>query len=110
MRRITARAISVLLALSVAVPLASAIAQGLPTAADESFTVEGLCEFPVHFEVRGNMKTVELPGERMLFIFPGLTATLTNVDNPANQDTGRHRRLSPDGPGERQCADGIHGS
>jgi hypothetical protein len=87
MRRIVARAISILLALSVAAPLASAVAQGPPTAADDSFTVDGLCEFPVHFEMRGKMKTTELPGGRMIFIFPSLTATLTNVNSPANQET-----------------------
>jgi hypothetical protein len=89
MRRIVAIAISFILALSVAAPIAVAVAQEPPTEADGTFTVKKgrLCEFPVRFEVSGTTKMIESPGGGVIFIFPGLTATLTNVDNPENQET-----------------------
>jgi hypothetical protein len=41
----------------------------------------------VRFDVTGKMKTIELPAGRTIFIFPGLTAALTNVDQPEHQVT-----------------------
>jgi hypothetical protein len=86
MRSIAAPAISVLWALSVLVSIANAGAQGPPTPADDTCTVEDLCVFPVRFEVSGKMKGSSYRG-RTIFIFPGLTATLTNIDHPENQQT-----------------------
>jgi hypothetical protein len=67
-------------------PRANALQKGPPTDVDETpFTVGGLCAFPVQFILEGKSKTIELPGGRTIVTSPGLTATLTNVDNPENE-------------------------
>src|SRR5215212_3911454 len=38
------------------------------------------CSFPVEIQDSGKHKELVLPGNRMLFTFPGYDATLTNVD------------------------------
>ena len=72
---------------SAATPIATAAAQR-PTEVDQTFTVgEGeLCAFPIHFALSGKAKTIELPAERTIFTSPGVSATLTNLDND-NQET-----------------------
>lgn len=87
MNRIVMMAISVILALVVAVPMVSAQGQGgKPQDVDEEpidldpGAVFGNCEFPVRLEYSGKAKTLQLPGERFIFTSPDLTATLTNLD------------------------------
>ena len=91
MRHIAVLVMSVVVALSTATPIALMGAQGPPTNADDTFEIPAgeLCEFGIHFDVSGKMKTIELPGGRTIFTFPGLSATLTNLDHPENQETLR---------------------
>lgn len=73
---IAAVALHVVLALGLTAPVAVAQevpAPNPPSEVDETpFDVEGLCEFPVRFELSGKAKTVLLPGGRTLFTSPGL--------------------------------------
>jgi hypothetical protein len=85
--RIVMMAVSVILALVVAVPMVSAQGQGgKPQNVDEEpidldpGAVFGNCDFPVRLEYSGKAKTLQLPGERFIFTSPELTATLTNLD------------------------------
>jgi hypothetical protein len=69
-----------------AAPIAIAAAQGRPADVDETpFTVD-FCAFPILVELSGKGKTIELPGGRTIMSAPGLTVTLTNLDNE-NQET-----------------------
>jgi hypothetical protein len=45
------------------------------------------CPFAVKIEVTGRTKTISLPGGRFLLAYPGLNATLTNLDEPSRQVT-----------------------
>jgi hypothetical protein len=84
-------ALIALLALVVAVPTVSAQSKngGKPLDIDKFLaalgqgnpvTVQGepFCEFPVTVEQNGKAKPLELPGNRFVVAFPGLTVTLTN--------------------------------
>ena len=93
MKRFVVIMVGILLALAVAAPMASAQAQGGPPQdVDESpivlepGAVFGNCDFPIRLEYSGKAKTIELPDGRFIFTSPGLTATLTNLDN-GNQET-----------------------
>jgi hypothetical protein len=85
MRGITAIVISIILVVSVAAPIA--LAQGPPTDFDDSFTIDGICAFPVLVELSGKAKTIGLPDGRAILTSPGVTATLTNLDNPTKQES-----------------------
>ena len=61
--------------------------QGRPDDVADSFPVEGICAFPVLVELKGRAKAIALPGGSTLFTSPGLTATLTNLDDPTKQET-----------------------
>ncbi len=91
MKRIVVAAVSVILALIVAVPIAGAARQEPPFPVEQNFVLEpgavfGNCDFPIQFELSGKGQTLALPGDRFIFTSPGLTATLTNLDN-GNQET-----------------------
>ena len=89
MRRFVAIAISMIVALSAAAPIVSVVAQEPPTDVEGTFEVPdelNPCPFRVLIELSGKGKTIEL-GERTILTSPGLTATLTNLDDPANQET-----------------------
>jgi hypothetical protein len=88
-KRAIVMALSVILALIVAAPIAVAAQKepNIPVDVEGTFEVEGLCDFPVRFEVSGKGKTIELPGGRKIMTSPGLFATLTNVNKPENQMT-----------------------
>jgi hypothetical protein len=73
-------------AVGVGTPRAPAAAQGRPSEVTESFTITGFCEFDILYEAGGKQKGIELPGGRTITIFPGFSATLTNLDN-GNQET-----------------------
>jgi hypothetical protein len=90
-KRIVVTAVSVLVALIVAVPIASAARQEPPFPVEQNFVLEagavfGRCDFPIQFELSGKGQTLALPGGRFIFTSPGLTATLTNLEN-GNQET-----------------------
>jgi hypothetical protein len=51
------------------------------------FLVEGICDFPLQAELSGKSKVKELPGGRTLITSPGLRVTLTNLEEPTNQET-----------------------
>jgi hypothetical protein len=59
--------ISVIVALSIATPLALVGAQGPPADVDQDFKLSDLgfvfCDFDVRFQVHGKQGTIELPGE-----------------------------------------------
>jgi hypothetical protein len=81
-------ALSVILALIVAAPmvLAQGGQGGAPTPIEETFDIPaggvfGRCDFPIRFEASGKGKELELPGGRFISTFPGLTLTLTNLNN-----------------------------
>jgi hypothetical protein len=93
-KRAIVLAISVILALVVAAP--TVLAQGNggapgdvnqsfewpakdPTAPPTDFASVG-CTFPLHFELTGKAKTIELPDGGFIFTSPGLDVTVTNVD------------------------------
>jgi hypothetical protein len=56
-----------------------------PQPVDNSFTVEGACDFPVLVEESGMVMDIALPGGEVLRIFPGAGSTLTNLEEPSNQ-------------------------
>jgi hypothetical protein len=88
MRRKTAIAFSLILALSAVAPKTTAVTQqGPPTDVVESFPIEGICAFPVLVELNGKAKSIELPGGSTLFTSPQLTATFTNLNNPLRRET-----------------------
>ena len=92
MERIVVAAVSVLVALLATMPMALAQGQGgAPQDVDQTTdlpagAVFGRCDFPVRLEMSGKGKEIDLPGDRFIFTSPGLTATLTNLEN-GNQET-----------------------
>jgi hypothetical protein len=91
-RRSIVIALSALLALVVAAPMAVAARQAPPIPVEGSQDLEagavfGRCDFPIRFELSGKGQTLVLPDGRFIFTSPGLTATLTNLDNRENQET-----------------------
>jgi hypothetical protein len=60
-----------------------ASAAGAPTEVDPTpFEIPAgvFCDFAFRVEPAGKAKAIALPGERMIFLSPGLTWTLTNLD------------------------------
>jgi len=68
---------------------ASAQSPPPPQPVDNTFTVEGACEFSVLIEESGKVMDIPLPGGDVLRIFPGAGSTLTNLEEPSNQVTLR---------------------
>ncbi len=66
---------------TVAPPTAIAATQGRPTDVDETPFTVNYCSFPIEVVLSGKGKTIELPGGRSILTSPGLTATLTNLNN-----------------------------
>jgi hypothetical protein len=83
MPRIAVLVISVIVALSMATPIALVGAQGPPE--DVEYTVKLsdfgplLCAFDVLFEVSGKAGVIALPGGGFILTSPALRATLTNL-------------------------------
>ena len=102
MKRAIVIALSVILALVVAAP--TVLAQGNggapgdvmppsfdwpakdPTAPPTDFASVG-CNFPLHFELTGKTKMIELPDGGFILTAPGQNVTVTNLDTPENQAT-----------------------
>jgi hypothetical protein len=79
----------------------TATARGGPTEIDETpFTVP-FCGFPIEVVLSGKGKTIELPAGRTILTSPGLTATLTNLDNGSqttlNITGSLHQRILDNG-------------
>ena len=80
--------VTLALALALAVVLPRASSAAPPEPVDETpFTVEGICDFPLQAELSGKSKVIELSGGRTLITSPGLRVTLTNLEEPTNQET-----------------------
>jgi hypothetical protein len=86
-RNLKLAALVIIVALACGLAATNAVAQGPPTEFEDTFTIEGICEFPVVVELSGKTKTIVLPGGRTTFIFPGEVATFTNLDDPAKHET-----------------------
>jgi hypothetical protein len=69
---------------------ARASAGGRPIDAAFTFDLAAgeFCDFAIHGEASEKEKTIELPGDRTLLIFPGAVYTYTNLSN-GNQETLR---------------------
>ncbi len=94
MKRAIVLALSVILALVVAAPTVLAQGNGgAPGDVNQSFDLPAKdptapptspasfgCNFPLHFELTGKAKTIELPDGGFIFTSPGLDVTVTNVD------------------------------
>jgi hypothetical protein len=51
----------------------------------DPFTLEGVCDFPVHLELTGKSRMIPLGGGRTIFTSPNLKVVATNVDEPDHQ-------------------------
>ena len=94
MKRAIVIALSVILALVVAAPTVLAQGNGgAPGDVNVSFDLPAQdpnadptdlaslgCDFPLHFEVTGKTKTIELPNGGFILTAPGQYVTVTNVD------------------------------
>ena len=76
-----------LAALAVALVVPKGASAAPPSPADQTFTVRGVCHFPVHVRVTGKMKVIDVPGPDVLITVPGQHATLTNLREPGNRVT-----------------------
>jgi hypothetical protein len=64
-------------------PSLKAVAAGAPTEVDPTpFEIPAgvFCDFAFRVDPAGKSKAIALPDERMIFLSPGLTWTLTNLD------------------------------
>ena len=59
----------------------------------------GACGFPIRVELSGKAGTIALPGGRFIFTSPGVTVTVTNLDDPTKLvtlvATGAFHLLAP---------------
>jgi outer membrane lipoprotein-sorting protein len=90
-RRAIVIALSVILVLVVAAPTVLAQA-GAPQDVDETpITIPAgsfaNCAFDVEAQFSGKGKQINLPDGSFIATSPGLSVTLTNLDNPENQET-----------------------
>jgi hypothetical protein len=53
----------------------------------DKFVLSESQDFPLEIVVSGKSKTIELSDDRSISVFPGLEATLTNLDDPSNSLT-----------------------
>jgi hypothetical protein len=64
-----------------------------PTPVDETplvvdpFVLSESQDFPLEIVVSGKSKDIELPNDRVISVFPGEEATLTNLDDPSHSLT-----------------------
>lgn len=87
MKRVVLMALSVVLALVLAAPMAFAQPNG-GAPADASGTIvvnpgdyPGSCNFPFSLDLSGKGKTIELPDRSLIMTSPGLDVTVTNLQN-----------------------------
>ena len=79
--------VTLALAVAVAVVLPRDASAAPPEPVDDTFVIEGVCDFPVLANFTGKVKFIDLPGARAITTSPGLRVTLTNLEEPANQVT-----------------------
>jgi hypothetical protein len=60
--------------------------QNPPQEVEDTFTIDGICAFPVLVELSGKMKVIELAGGKSIIIAPRAFVTLTNLDDPSKQE------------------------
>jgi hypothetical protein len=82
MRTITSIMISIALVFATL-----AAAQMPPQPVEGTFTLEGICAFPVTFDVTGKGSRIDLPSGSWIITGPGLYVTLTNADDPSQSVT-----------------------
>jgi hypothetical protein len=89
-KRAIVLALSVILALTMAVPMVSARSVNGVAPEDVSGTIPpkdvakffpGHCSFPIQLELSGKGKLITLPDDRRILTSPGLDVTVTNMDN-----------------------------
>jgi hypothetical protein len=89
-KRAIVLALSVILALTMAVPMVSARSVNGVAPEDVSGTIPpkdvakffpGHCSFPIQLELSGKGKVITLPDDRRILTSPGLDVTVTNMDN-----------------------------
>jgi hypothetical protein len=73
---------------SIAAARASAGGRPIDVTFTEDHPAGAFCDFAFRIEGSEKEKTIELPGDRTLLIFPGAIATITNLSN-GNQETFR---------------------
>ena len=87
MKRAIVLALSVILALTMAVPMVFAQPNaGAPEDVSGTIVVNpgdfpGACSFPMQLELSGKGKTIVLPDGRRILTSPGLDVIITNLDN-----------------------------
>jgi hypothetical protein len=97
-RRMLVLVVGAALALALAFVLPNATTAAPPEDVDNTFTVEGACDFPVQIEETGKVKFIDVPGEDFMLVFPSTATTLTNLEEPENQVTirgGGKGRVTP---------------
>ena len=77
----------VVMILTFGIGTTSGRAQGPPSDVHETFTVDGICDFPVLVEIQGKQGIIGLPGDRLLVTAPAETVTLTNLADPTRSET-----------------------
>jgi hypothetical protein len=80
----TIAAVAVFLVLGAFAPSALAAP---PENVNDVFVREDLCAFPVSIASTGKVKTIALPGGRVLYTAPGFFVTVTNLAEPSHQVT-----------------------
>jgi hypothetical protein len=75
------------LALALALLAARSVSAAPPEPVNDTFTIRGVCDFPVRVEATGKGKFIELPDGRFIGFTPGLRITLTNREEPSHQVT-----------------------
>jgi hypothetical protein len=86
-RRLVVLTLAVALALAVALVVHKGASAVPPSPADQTFTVRGVCDFPVRVMVTGKMKVIDVPGPDIVITAPGQHATLTNLQESVNRVT-----------------------
>ena len=79
--------LAVALALAMVVMLSRPTSAAPPEPFEDTAVVEGECAFPVLLEASGKVKFIDLGGGNTLITSPGLSATLTNLNEPSHQVT-----------------------
>jgi hypothetical protein len=73
--------------LGLGIGAASSFAQGPPVPVADTFTIEGICDFPILVQTSGKEGSIELPNGNLIGTAPGEYWTLTNLDDPSKSET-----------------------
>jgi hypothetical protein len=86
-RRLVVFVLAGALGLALVLVLSRASSAAPPEPDEVDMIVEDACDFPVHFEGSGKVKTIELSDGRTIEVAPSFRVTLTNLEEPDNQVT-----------------------